>query len=103
MGFFRTNFVKNHTYKVYSHPAYTAPSLLGNLTRSMLTNVDPSVITGDPDKLARRLYELAQLDAPPLRVMLGKEGPAMLPPKLAKDALDRETYKEWAFGLEFDK
>ncbi|KAJ6551114.1 hypothetical protein B0H19DRAFT_1263811 [Mycena capillaripes] len=27
MGFFRTNFVKNHTYTVYTHPAYTAPTL----------------------------------------------------------------------------
>ncbi|KAJ7182842.1 hypothetical protein C8R43DRAFT_911423 [Mycena crocata] len=103
MGFFRTNFVVNHTYSVYSHPAYTAPTLLGNVTRAMLENVDPSVIKGDPDKLARRLYELSRLDDPPLRVMLGAEGPAMLAPKLAKDEAEREKYKEWAYGLEFDE
>jgi hypothetical protein len=48
MGFFRTNFVKNHTYSVYDHPAYTNPQLLGNITRSMLTKVDPSIIKGIP-------------------------------------------------------
>lgn len=102
MGFFRTNFIKNHTYSVYAHPAYTDPALLGNVTRAMLEDVDPAMIRGDPDKLARRLFELAALEDPPLRVMLGKEGPAMLAPKLAKDAEEREKYKEWAHGLEFD-
>ncbi|KAJ7779141.1 hypothetical protein B0H16DRAFT_1711495 [Mycena metata] len=103
MGFFRTNFVKNHTYKVYTHPAYTAPTLLGNVTRAMLADVDPEMIKGDPDKLARRLYELARLDDPPLRVMLGAEGPAMLMPKLAQDEKEREKYADWAQGLSFDE
>ncbi|KAJ7097524.1 hypothetical protein C8R44DRAFT_717153 [Mycena epipterygia] len=103
MGFFRTNFVKNHTYSVYAHPAYTAPTLLGNVTRAMLAVVDPSMIKGDPDKLARRLYELSRLDDPPVRVMLGAEGPAMLAPKLAKDEKEREKYADWAYGLEFDE
>ncbi|KAJ6564644.1 NAD-P-binding protein [Mycena capillaripes] len=103
MGFFRTNFVKNHTYTVYTHPAYTAPTLLGNVTRAMLANVDPKMIKGDPDKLARRLYELARVENPPLRVMLGAEGPAMLGPKLAKDEQEREKYAQWAYGLEFDE
>jgi hypothetical protein len=103
MGFFRTNFVKNHTYTVYTHPAYAAPTLLGNVTRAMLANVDPKMIKGDPDKLARRLYELAMLDDPPLRVMLGAEGPAMLQPKLAKNQKEREKYAQWAHGLEFDE
>ncbi|KAJ7722897.1 NAD(P)-binding protein [Mycena maculata] len=103
MGFFRTNLVKNHTYTVYAHPAYTDPALLGNVTRAMLADLDPMMITGDPDKLAHRLYELARLDDPPLRVMLGKEGPTMLAPKLAKDLQEREKYKEWAYGLEFDE
>ncbi|KAJ7040921.1 hypothetical protein C8F04DRAFT_184346 [Mycena alexandri] len=102
MGFFRTNFVKNHTYTVYTHPAYTAPTLLGNVTRAMLADIDPRMINGDPDKLARRLYELARLDDPPLRVMLGTEGPAMLMPKLAKDQKEREKYADWAQGLNFD-
>jgi short-subunit dehydrogenase len=103
MGFFRTNFVKNHTYTVYEHPAYTNPQLLGNITRSMLANVDPSVIKGDPDKLAKRLYELANLADPPLRVMLGLEGPALLQPKLQKDSTEREKYASWAEGLTFDE
>ncbi|KAJ7843049.1 hypothetical protein B0H14DRAFT_3109212 [Mycena olivaceomarginata] len=84
MGVFRTNLVKNHTFPVYTHPAYTAPTLLGNVTRAVLTNLDPEIIKGDPDKLARRLYELAMLDDPPMRVMLGADGPAMLSPKLAR-------------------
>ncbi|KAJ7312986.1 hypothetical protein DFH08DRAFT_927083 [Mycena albidolilacea] len=103
MGFFRTNFVKNHTFPVYTHPAYTAPTLLGNVTRAALTNIDPQIIKGDPDKLARRLYELAMLDDPPMRVMLGAEGPVMLPPKLAKDEKERKKYAQWAYGLEFDE
>lgn len=103
MGFFRTNFVKNRTYTVYSHPAYTNPQLLGNITRSMLENVDPKIIKGDPDKLAKRLYELATLADPPLRVMLGAEGPVMLKPKLEKDAAEREKYAAWAQGLSFDE
>jgi len=103
MGFFRTNFVKNHTYTLYEHPAYTNPQILGNITRSMLATVDPSMIKGDPDKLAKRLYELANLADPPLRVMLGLEGPAMLKPKLEKDAAEREKYASWAEGLTFDE
>ncbi|TDL15493.1 NAD(P)-binding protein [Rickenella mellea] len=103
MGFFRTNFVKNHTYKVYTHPAYTNPQILGNITRSMLAKVDPTMIKGDPDKLAKRLYELANVQDPPLRVLLGLEGPAMLIPKLEKDASEREKYKSWAEGLAFDE
>ncbi|KAJ7176865.1 hypothetical protein C8R46DRAFT_889684 [Mycena filopes] len=103
MGFFRTNFVKNHTYSVYAHPAYSAPTLVGNVTRAMLTDLDPEAIKGDPDKLARRLYELARLDDPPLRVMLGAEGPAILAPKLAKDGAEREKYAAWAHGLNFDE
>ncbi|KAF8516038.1 hypothetical protein JB92DRAFT_2283227 [Gautieria morchelliformis] len=103
MGFFRTNFVKNHTYTVYEHPAYTDPQLLGNVTCSLLANVDPSMIKGDPDKLAKRLYDLANLTEPPRRVMLGSEGPAMLTPKLGKDAAEREKYASWAEGLTFDE
>jgi len=103
MGYFRTNFVKNHTYKVYEHPAYTNPNLIGNITRDMLAKVDPTIIKGDPDKLAKRLYELANLADPPLRVMLGAEGPIMLKPKLEKDAAEREKYAAWADGLTFDE
>ncbi|KAJ7687699.1 hypothetical protein B0H17DRAFT_1203412 [Mycena rosella] len=95
--------IKNHTYTVYSHPAYTDPTLLGNVTRSILANVDPSMIKGDPDKLARRLYELGNLVEPPLRVILGEDGPVMLAPKLAKDAKEREQYADWAHGLAFDE
>jgi hypothetical protein len=103
MGFFRTNFVKNHTYTVYEHPAYTNPQLLGNVTRSWLANINPSMIKGDPDKLAKRLCDLANLSDPPLRIMLGNEGPAMLTPKLGKDAAEREKYASWAEGLTFDE
>jgi hypothetical protein len=103
MGFFRTNFVKNHTYSVYSHPAYTNPVCLGNVTRTMLTKVDPSMIKGDPDKLAVRLYELANLEDPPLHVLLGAEGPMLLKPKQEKDAAEREKYASWADGLAFDE
>ena len=103
MGFFRTNFVKNHTYSVYDHPAYMNPQLLGNITRSMLTKVDPSMIKGDPDKLAKRLYELANIADPPMRVMLGLEGPALLGPKLERDAAEREKFASWVEGLNFDE
>jgi len=103
LGFFRTNFVKNHTYSVYEHPAYTNPELLGNVTRSVLVNLDPSIIKGDPDKLAKRLYELANLVDPPLHVLLGHESPALLNPKLERDAAEREKYASWAEGLGFDE
>ncbi|KIM89540.1 hypothetical protein PILCRDRAFT_190256 [Piloderma croceum F 1598] len=103
LGFFRTNFVKNHTYSVYEHPAYTNPELLGNVTRSVLAKLDPSIIRGDPDKLAKRLYELANLADPPLHVLLGHEGPAMLNPKLERDAAERKKYASWAEGLAFDE
>ncbi|KAJ7290357.1 hypothetical protein C8J57DRAFT_1611179 [Mycena rebaudengoi] len=103
MSFFRTNFVKNHTYKVYKHPAYTNSQLFGNITRKLLENVDPNIIKGDPDKLAQRLHELANLEDPPMRVMLGTEGPQMLQQKLKRDAAEREEYAAWADGLSFDE
>ena len=47
------------------HPRRNGSHLLGVRTpgsaRSMLTKVDPSMIKGDPDKLAKRLYELANI------------------------------------------
>jgi len=104
LGFYRTNFVKNHTYSVYSHPAYESnPDLVGSQTRTMLAKVDPSMIKGDPDKLAKRLFELSQLEEPPLRVLLGAEGPAMWGPKLEADEKERKKYAEWADGLTFDE
>jgi len=69
----------------------------------MLAKVDPLMIKGDPDKLAKRLYQLANLADPPLRVMLGLEGPLMLKPNLEKDAAEREKYASWAEGLTFDE
>ncbi|KAJ6606883.1 hypothetical protein B0H10DRAFT_2074180 [Mycena sp. CBHHK59/15] len=103
MGFFRTNLIKNHTYEVYTHPAYKSPQLVGNVIRAMLVGADPSVIKGDPDKLAPRLYELARLADPPLRVLLGVEGPPMLKARLERDAAEREKYASWAEGLNFDE
>ncbi|KAJ7677921.1 NAD(P)-binding protein [Mycena polygramma] len=103
MGVFRTNLVKSHTYTVYSHPAYSAPTLLGNVVREMLTDIDPKMIKGDPDKLARRIYELSTLEDPPLRVMLGADAPASLEAKLARDQKEREKYAQWAYGLDFDE
>jgi len=100
MGFFRTNFVKNHTCKIYSHPAYTNPQLLGNIARSIYSHA--TMIKGDPDKLAKRLYELATLADPPLHILLGTDAPALLKPKLEKDAVEREKYATWAEGLNFD-
>ena len=102
LGFYRTNFVKNHTYKVYDHPAYTNPQLIGNITRSVLAKVDPTAIKGDPDKLAKRLYDLANLEDPPLHILLGQEG-AMLQPHLDKCAAERKKYASWMDGLSFDE
>jgi hypothetical protein len=101
MGFFLSNMMKYQTYTVYQHPAYTNPQLLGNGMRSWLAKVD-TPIKGDPDKLAKRLYDLANLSEPPLRVLLGSEGPVMMTPKLGRDAAEREKYASWAEGLTFD-
>jgi NAD(P)-dependent dehydrogenase (short-subunit alcohol dehydrogenase family) len=105
LGFFRTNFVKNHTYPVYSHPAYTNPNLLGNITRAMIGNVDPTMIKGDPDKLAKRIYEVSKIEEGevPVRILLGEEAPAMLGPKLEADAKSREKWASWVGGLKFDE
>jgi hypothetical protein len=104
---------------VYKHPAYTNPKLLGNVARKIMENLDPNIIKGDPDKvtlctgkhpwtdgrpqLAQRLHELANLEDPPMRVMLGVEGPQMLQQKLKRDAAEREEYAAWADGLSFDE
>jgi hypothetical protein len=104
LGFYRTNFVKNHTYTVYSHPSYEFnPDLIGSQTRAMLGNIDPSMIKGDPDKLAKRLFELAALEDPPTRILLGVEGPALWGPKLEVDEKEREKYQGWSDGLSFDE
>jgi len=105
LGFFRTNFVKNHTFPVYSHPAYTSPTLLGNITRSMLAKIDPTMIKGDPDKLAKRIYEVSQIkeEEVPMRILLGDEAPVLLEPKLNRDKEEREKWKGWVSGLAFDE
>lgn len=70
----------------------------------MLAKVDPTVIKGDPDKLAKRLFELAALEDPPMRILLGAEGPALWEPKLKVDEEEREKYKKWTSeGLTFDE
>jgi hypothetical protein len=38
-----------------------------------------------------------------MRVMLGLEGPALLGPKLERDAAEREKFASWAEGLNFDE
>src|ERR1700675_2746681 len=99
MGYFRTNFVKYHTFPVYTHPAYTNPHLLGNMVRTMLGG--PSVVKGDPDKVAKRLYELANLADPPLHLQLGHDAQALLKAKLERDAAEREKYVSWSEDLNF--
>jgi len=67
----------------------------------MLADVDPAIIKGDPDQLAKRLYELAQLDDPPTRIFLGEEGPALWGKKMEEDKVERKKWESWAYGLTF--
>ena len=55
----------------------------------------------DPVKAAKRLYELAHLENPPLRFVAGMDAIEVIRDQLEKVKLDVDRYESWSEGLEY--
>ena len=108
LGGFQTNAVAVGMVKLPSHPAYTDPSLPSSILRTALLastqkEQDPRFpVLGDPAKAVRELYRLSELQAPPLRLVLGKDCLDICREKMAAVLKDVEDYASWSKDLERD-
>ncbi|ESK82462.1 NAD-P-bindingprotein [Moniliophthora roreri MCA 2997] len=100
---FRTNFIRDRSYKIYAHPLYTNPTVEGVAFRMALDQLDPQSVKGDPDKLSQTILKLSRLDNPPLRLVLGKDAVAKVKAKLRQMQEELEQYEEWSADLDFNE
>ncbi|THG94377.1 hypothetical protein EW026_g7084 [Hermanssonia centrifuga] len=80
------------------HAAYLKPSLASAASRSYLLNKNVR-ISGDAGKAIAKVYNLAQLEDPPLRLPLGNDAVTGFREKVAKILTDVDKYKSWSEGL----
>ncbi|THG96423.1 hypothetical protein EW026_g5403 [Hermanssonia centrifuga] len=92
---------RDNMVQVPAHAAYLKPSLVSAATRSYLLNTSVR-IGGDAVKAIAKVYDLAQLENPPLRLPLGKDTVAGFREKLAKIVADVDRYESWSEGLTAD-
>jgi short-subunit dehydrogenase len=102
-GAFRTSFVANRVFDIFTHPAYTNPSVNGYQIREAFDKMKPEDLTGDPNKMVKKVWELARLENPPFRILLGKDAWGGVEAKRKRDWEEWEKYRSWSEDLEFDK
>ena len=92
----------NNSYDAPPHPAYGKPNLPSFVARSILS--DPNyVLPGDLNKGVAKIYELACLQNPPLRLPLGKDAVESVKAQLASVTAEVEKYESWSDNLALDK
>lgn len=57
---------------------------------------------GDPTKLASAILDLARLETPPRRLLLGRDALSYVTDKLARDAAERAAFGHLTLGTDFD-
>lgn len=78
------------------HPAYTDPTLMGNIIRGFKDNG----VHGDTDKATKMLFhKLADDPEPALRVAVGPDSNNGIKQKLKKVEADITKYENWSNGL----
>lgn len=82
------------------HPAYTKPTLPGNVLRGYLEN--PQAEGSDPAKAMQKLYEFSSLSDPPIRFPIGEDAVDALRKK-GKEYIDTaERFASWSENLQLD-
>ncbi|CAL1712857.1 unnamed protein product [Somion occarium] len=98
-GEFDTKVFTSNLVQPPIHPAYaTKPHLPSNLFRQQYIAA-PSK-RQDPNKAVIKLYELASLENPPLRLPIGKDAIGFVKDQLEQVARDRESFAHWSDDLE---
>lgn len=95
-GEFKTNAGTKSIVITPAHPAYADPKLP---TYAVRRHYDEFESNGDVNKAADAIYKLSQLDAPPLRVPLGKPAVAFAKEQLKKIAEEVEKYEQYSDDL----
>ena len=83
------------------HPAYDRPELPTAAFKSLWVS-GGFVAPGDARKGMEKVYNLASLEQPPLRLPLGKEAVAAARAKTSAFLADTVKYESWSEGLERD-
>ncbi|KAI0073375.1 NAD(P)-binding protein [Panus rudis PR-1116 ss-1] len=96
LGSFRTKGVDN-TVVIPAHPAYNKPDIGGNPSRRLIAS--GFVGEHDQQKAAAKIYELASMADPPLRLPLGTGGVMFAKAKSAHLAEVVEKYGSWTDEL----
>ena len=81
-----------------AHPAYTNPALPGAASRRAFEDKTDKW-PGDTRKAVAKIYELAQLEDPPLRFALGKDCIATHRAKLVQLEENLGKYESWSEDL----
>ncbi len=102
-GGFATGGVAN-TVRTPAPAAYSMnPALASAQMRAWLASGEAAkTIRGDPVKAVARVYGLAALEDPPLRLALGKECVSALRDVVRKMGDGLDDYEAWSEGLELD-
>ncbi|GJE98606.1 NAD(P)-binding protein [Phanerochaete sordida] len=83
-----------------AHPAYTAPGTPAALGRTIIAAArDPAAKHGDLARTVARIYDLAGLERPPLRLVLGLDSLGVVRGHLGSVLREVEEYEGWSEGL----
>jgi hypothetical protein len=102
-GRFRTNIYSSSIASggIFTHPAYKEmASATSNIMRSMNGNLP---LQGDPKKAAEAIWKLSQLEAPPLRLALGKDATQVIRQQADQLRQSADNLMDWSEDLDFDE
>jgi len=95
LGGFKTRILETSP-QFPAHPAYTDPTLMGNIIRDLKDNGK----LGDPDKATHMLFhKLANDPEPSLRVAVGPDSNSAIKNKLKRVEADITKYESWSDDL----
>lgn len=95
LGAFATDMVAK-TPQIPSHPAYSNPNLPSQQRRRWFVDPGSAAMLSDPKLAIERFYELASLENPPMRLVLGKDCIVGVRRKLKSMAGEVDTYESWS-------
>lgn len=84
-----------------AHPAYAQPTVPAALVRKSLESLGSHKL-GDPKKAMERLYELASLSEPPMRLVLGNDALNYIRQQQQYVQADLDKYEVWSDSLQMD-
>ena len=99
-GMFGTKIAENNV-QLKPHPAYCRPTLPGTIARNQLAPAN-FIPEGDPKKAIEKVYELSQLEDPPLHLPLGRDCVEGIKKQLASVSEEVHTYEHWSQHLTRD-